>query len=71
MGIDIPEKEVDGDWFAELPPKNTKDEGGKQIRKYAESQAKKLNISPEEFQKEYAKRINEQNVYLTTYVEKN
>lgn len=55
MGIDIPEKlEVDGVWFAELPPKNTKDVGGKQIRKYAESQAKKLNMSPEKFQKEYA-----------------
>lgn len=70
MDLDISDN-IDGnaDWFAELPPKNTKDEGGKQIRKYAESQAKKLDMKPEEFQREYAKRINEQNAYITTSLE--
>lgn len=58
-----------GDWFEKLPPKNTKDEGGKQIRKFAESQAKKFNMKPEEFQQEYAKKINEQNAYMVTYLE--
>lgn len=62
--------EENGDWFQELPPKNTKDEGGKSIRRFAESQAKKLDMKPEEFQREYAKRINEQNAYIATYLEK-
>ncbi|MDV6379328.1 hypothetical protein ORD22_14005 [Sporosarcina sp. GW1-11] len=61
--------EADGDWFTKLPPKNTKDEGGKQIRQYAQSQAKKLDMKPEECQREYAKRMNEQNAYLITYLE--
>ena len=60
----------DGGWFGELPPKDTKDEGGKAIRRFAESQAKKLNMKPEEFQREYAKKIEEQNAYLATYLAK-
>lgn len=63
------EIEMENDWFQELPPKNTNDQDGKQIRKYAESQAKKLNMTPEEFQKEYTKRINRQNAYIFTYIE--
>ncbi|WP_438317057.1 hypothetical protein [Sporosarcina sp. FA9] len=61
--------EKNRDEFEKLPPKNTKDQGGKQIRKYAESQAKKLDMTPEDFQREYAKRINERNAYINTYLE--
>lgn len=73
MGLDISDKlseEGDGRWFGELPPADTKDEGGKQIRKFAESQARKLDMKPEEFQREYARRIEEQNAYMVTYLEK-
>ncbi|SER07099.1 hypothetical protein SAMN05216232_0169 [Virgibacillus subterraneus] len=73
MDLDISDKlseERDDGWFGELPPTNTKDEGGKQIRKFAESQAQKLDMKPEEFQREYAKKIDEQNAYLVTYIEK-
>ncbi|ARD48650.1 hypothetical protein [Sporosarcina sp. P33] len=70
MGLDITGNlETDQDWFAELPPKNTEDEGGRQIRNFAESQAKKLNMDPEEYQKEYARRINELNANLITFLE--
>jgi len=72
MDLDISSNlmgEKNRDEFEKLPPKNTKDQGGKQIRKYAESQAKKLNMTPEDFQREYAKRINEQNAYINTYLE--
>ncbi|PID20097.1 hypothetical protein CSV61_16520 [Sporosarcina sp. P3] len=70
MGLDITGNlETDPDWFAELPPKNTKDEGGRQIRDFAESQAKKLHMDPEEYQKEYARRINELNAHLITFLE--
>ncbi len=70
MNLDVSDNlEGADDWFRELPPKNTKDEGGKQIRKFAESQAKKLDMKPEEFQRDYAKRIDEQNAYITTYLE--
>ncbi|WP_269053418.1 hypothetical protein [Sporosarcina sp. G11-34] len=55
--------------FEKLPPKSTKDQGGKKIRKYAESQAKKLDMTPEDFQREYAKKIIEQNAYINTYLE--
>lgn len=58
------------DEFEKLPPKNTKDEGGKQIRKFAKAQAKKLDMTPGDFQREYAKRINERNAYINTYLEK-
>lgn len=46
MNVDVSANlsgEEGGDWFGQLPPKNTKDEGGKQIRKFAESQAKQIN----------------------------
>lgn len=72
MNLDISvnlNEERDGGWFGELPPTKTKDEDGKQIRKFAESQAKKLNMKPEEFQREYAKKIDEQNAYMVTYLE--
>jgi hypothetical protein len=59
----------DDGWFGELPPKNTKDEGGKTIRKFAESQARKLDMDPEQYQREYAQKIDEQNAYLLTYLE--
>ncbi|TMN23047.1 hypothetical protein [Lentibacillus cibarius] len=56
--------------FKKLPPKNTKkDEGGKQIRKFAKAQAKKLDMTPEDFQREYANKINERNAYINTYLE--
>jgi hypothetical protein len=48
MGLDISTNlsdEKKRDEFEKLPPKNTKDQGGKQIRKYAESQAKKLDMT--------------------------
>lgn len=73
MDLDVSDylsDERDGGWFGELPPKDTNDEGGKQIRKFATSQAKKLNMKPEEFQREYAKKIEEQNAYLATYLAK-
>ncbi|GAQ19768.1 hypothetical protein OPHB3_3752 [Oceanobacillus picturae] len=70
MSLDISDNLSDNDvWFMELPPKNTKDEDGKQIRKFAESQAKKLDMEPEEYQREYAKKIDEQNAYMVTYLE--
>jgi hypothetical protein len=72
MNIEVTDKlnrEEDDDWFGQLPPENTEDQGGKQIRKFAEAQAKKLNMKPEEFQKQYAKIINEQNAYMITYLE--
>lgn len=61
--------ESDDGWFAELPPQDTENEGGKAIRKFAESQAKKLDMKAETFQREYAKRINKQNAYMVTYLE--
>ncbi|ANU09736.1 hypothetical protein A1A1_18915 [Planococcus antarcticus DSM 14505] len=61
--------EKNRDEFEKLPLENTKDEGGKQIRKYAIVQAKKLDMTPEDFQKEYAKKINEQNAYINAYLE--
>lgn len=70
--LDISEhinKEKTGGDFAELPPKDTNDEDAKQIRKFAEAQAKKLDMKPKEFQREYAKRIEEQNAYMITYFE--
>lgn len=69
MDLDYAKHEADDDWFAELPPKDTEDEGGKQIRKFAEAQAKKMKMEPEEFQREYAKRIAKQNNYLVAYFE--
>lgn len=69
MDLDYAKHEADDNWFAELPPKDTEGEGGKQIRKFAESQAKKMKMEPEEFQREYAKKITEQNNYLATYLE--
>lgn len=70
MSLDISDNLSDNDnWFMELPPKNTKDEDGKQIRKFAEAQAKKLDMEPEEYQREYAKKIDEQNAYMVTYLE--
>ncbi|MGM8211874.1 hypothetical protein ACLIBH_03660 [Virgibacillus sp. W0430] len=70
MKLDISDKENDTSAsFEELPPKNTTDADEKQIRTYAESQAKKLGIKPEQFQREYARKINEQNAYLKTYLE--
>lgn len=69
-GIEVREDLMSRDeWFKEIPPKNTKDEGGKQIRKHAESQAKKLNMTPEAYQKEYAERIKRHNAILLTYLE--
>ncbi|GKV65144.1 MULTISPECIES: hypothetical protein [unclassified Sporosarcina] len=55
--------------FAVLPPADTEDPNGRQLREYAESQAKKLHMEPEEFQRQYARRINEQNAYMMTYLE--
>lgn len=70
MSLDISDNLSDNDdWFMELPPKNTNDEDGKQIRKFAESQAKKLDMEPEEYQRAYAKIIDEQNAYMVTYLE--
>lgn len=69
MDLDYAKHEADDDWFAELPPKDTEDEGGKQIRKFAKAQAKKMKMEPEEFQREYAKRIAKQNNYLVAYFE--
>lgn len=60
-------EDKNGGWFAELPAKDTLDEGGKAIRKFAKSQARKLDMNPEDFQREYAKKIEEQNAYLATY----
>lgn len=57
----------EGGWFGELPAKDTIDEGGKAIRTFAKSQAKKLGMTPEDFQREYAKKIEAQNAYLATY----
>jgi len=61
-------KENQGD-FEKLPPENTKDEGSKQVRKYAIAQAKKLGMTPEEFQQQYAKKLNQQNANINTYLE--
>ncbi|GGK08292.1 hypothetical protein GCM10007063_33350 [Lentibacillus kapialis] len=72
MDLDISNNlndEKNRDEFEKLPPKNTKDESGKQIRKFAETQAEKLDMTPEDFQSEYAKRINERNAYINTYLE--
>ena len=71
MEIDVSDQieETSNDWFATLPPADTTDEGGKQIRKFAEQQAKKLSMSPEEFQKAYAENIIKRNVYVSTYIE--
>ncbi|PIC89348.1 hypothetical protein CSV71_10530 [Sporosarcina sp. P21c] len=72
MGLDISgnlSNERKRNEFEKLPPENTKDEGGKQIRKYAKAQAEKLGMTPEDFQKEYAKKINERNAYLNAYLE--
>ncbi|EGA88779.1 hypothetical protein GPDM_13026 [Planococcus donghaensis MPA1U2] len=57
------------DDFEKLPPENTKDEGSKQVRKYAIAQAKKLDMTPEEFQQQYAKKLNQQSAYINTYLE--
>ncbi|AXH99835.1 hypothetical protein DV702_08855 [Sporosarcina sp. PTS2304] len=71
MGLDISKHlEEEEDWFSILPPEDADDENTKQIRDFAKSQAKKLNMTPEEFQRAYAKKLNEQNAYLLTYLEK-
>jgi len=69
MELDITKHLEKYDGFQKLPPKNTKDKDEKQIYKFAQEQAKKLNMTPEEFQKEYGKKIIEQNAYLNTYLE--
>lgn len=69
MNLDISKHLEENNGFEKLPPKNTKDEHEKQIRKYAEEQAKKLDMPLEEFQKEYGKKINEQNAYINAYFE--
>ncbi|MGB6407536.1 MAG: hypothetical protein WBF39_08670 [Planococcus donghaensis] len=61
--------EENQDDFEKLPPENTEDEGSKQVRKYAIAQAKKLGMTPEEFQQQYAKKLNQQNAYINTYLE--
>lgn len=63
--------EMDNDKFEELSLRRTKDEDGESIRKFAKSQAKKLGMNTEEFQRKYTKEINEQNAYMITYLEKN
>lgn len=72
MDLDISAQltgEKNHDDFEKLPPENTKDDGSKQVRAYAIAQAKKLDMSPEEFQTQYAKKINEQNAYINAYLE--
>ncbi|WP_233204438.1 hypothetical protein [Sporosarcina sp. P17b] len=70
MDLDISgHLETDDDVFAVLPPEGTEDPNGKQIREFAESQAKKFDMDPKEFQREYTRRLNEQNAYMLTYLE--
>lgn len=54
--------------FQELPRADTDDEDEKQVRKFAEKQAKKLDLTPEQFQQLYAKKIDENNAYILTYL---
>ncbi|MUV38952.1 hypothetical protein JNUCC1_02824 [Lentibacillus sp. JNUCC-1] len=72
MGLDISNNLPDEKTFAEfeaLPPENTKEANEKQIREYAEAQAKKLDMTPEEFHREYVKRLFEQSAYINTYLQ--
>ncbi|WP_153720734.1 hypothetical protein [Sporosarcina cascadiensis] len=70
LGLDISgHLDPEDNGFAVLPPADTVDPNGRQLREYAESQAKKLHMEPEEFQREYARRVNEQNAYMMTYLE--
>ncbi|WP_301110006.1 hypothetical protein [Sporosarcina sp.] len=70
MGLDISERlDAESDGFEILPPESTDDVNARQNRKFAESQAKKFDMEPEEFQREYARRLNEQNAYVMTYLE--
>lgn len=66
MGLDIADQLDEESSFEKLPPKNSKD--SKQIRKYAEAQAKKLAMTPEDYQKQYAQKLNERNAYINTYL---
>ena len=71
MGIDISKHlDEEDDWFSTLPPEDADDENARNIRDFAKSQAKKLNMTPEEFQREYARKLREQNAYVLTYLEK-
>lgn len=70
QGLDISKYlQPEGDVFAELPPADTEDPTGIQIREYAEAQAKKLQMKPEEYQREFARRLDEQNAYMLTYLD--
>jgi hypothetical protein len=52
-----------------LPPKSTENETEKSIREFAESQADKLGLNPEEYHQMYTEKINEQNAYMVAYLE--
>lgn len=70
LNLDLsPYIEEADEWFETLPPSDTKDEGSNQIRKFAESQAKKFDMIPEEFLRAYGKIINEHNAYIRAYLE--
>ncbi|WP_233202846.1 hypothetical protein [Sporosarcina sp. P1] len=70
MGLDISgHLDADSDTFAVLPPADTEDLNSKQIREFAESQAKKFDMDTKEFQREYTRRVSEQNAYVLTYLE--
>lgn len=58
----------DDDPFRKLPSADTKDTDNKQVRKFAEKQAKKFDLTPEHFQEKYAQKLDEQSAYLLTYL---
>lgn len=68
MNLDV-SKENNEKIFATLPPENTVSEPEKSIREFAESQADKLGMQPETYQKEYVEKINEQNGYMVAYAQ--
>jgi hypothetical protein len=71
MDIDVTE-EIDQEINTRktLPPKNTDDSSLKSIREFAEAQAKKLGMNPEEYYKKYVTITAEQNAYMQAYIQK-
>lgn len=69
MGLDVSDQINREIGFSELPPENTDNSMEKSIRNFAESQAKKLGMTPEQFHEKYVQMTAEQSSYMVAYLE--
>lgn len=69
MRLDVAEeiKQYD-EMMGELPPENAQNPTSNSIREFAEKQAKKLGMAPEEFHEKYIKITSEQSAYVNAYI---